>query len=83
LARATGGAIVSSIAPGGIWYALSAEVFERLWQDILDRPNGPMAFHCLMQPVTAAMLAFGDGTRDAHLGRSLWFWTALSDPEQR
>jgi hypothetical protein len=42
-----------------------------------------MAFRFVLQPVMAAIFAIHDGIKDAHLGRSPYFWTILSDPEQR
>jgi hypothetical protein len=83
LAHVTAAVIVALIALGVIWYGFSAEVFERLWRDIFDRPSGPMAFRFLLQPAMASILAVRDGIKDAHLGRSPYFWTVLSDPEQR
>jgi hypothetical protein len=82
LAYGTAAIIVVLIALGAIWYGLSAEVFQRLWQDVVNRPSGPMAFRFLAQPAMATMLAVRDGTKDARLGRSPYFWTVLSDPGQ-
>ena len=83
LARGTATIIAVLMALGVIWYGISADVFERLWRDVFDRPSGPMAFRFLAQPAMAAILAVRDGTTDARLGRSPYFWTVVSDPEQR
>jgi hypothetical protein len=42
-----------------------------------------MAFRFLLQPAMASILAIRDGVTDARLGRSPYFWTVLSDPDQR
>jgi hypothetical protein len=83
MARAVAGLIVALFVLGLVWYGFSAEVHRRIWEDILDRPGGPMAFRFVLQPVMAAIFAIHDGIKDAHLGRSPYFWTILSDPQQR
>ncbi len=83
VARVSTAVILTFFALGAFWYGFSAEVHHRIWQDILDRPSGPMAFRFLLQPVVAAILAVRDGITDAHLGRSPYFWTVFSDPGQR
>lgn len=83
LAYVAAAVIVILIALGVIWYGVSAAAFERLWRDIFDRPSGPMAFRFLLQPAMATILAIRDGFKDAHLGRSPYFRTVLSDPERR
>jgi hypothetical protein len=83
LARMTAALIVALIALGLIWYGFSAEVHQRLWRDIVERPSGPMAFRLLLQPAVAAILAVRDGIKDAQIGRSPYFWTVLTDPERR
>jgi hypothetical protein len=64
---------------GLFWYGLSTEVLERMWRDIAERPGGPMAFRFLLQPCMAALAAFHDGSKDAHLNRSPYLWTVLTD----
>lgn len=83
LARGTAAVVVMLIALGVIWYGFTPEVLWRLWQDIADRPSGPMALRFLLQPAMAMTFAIRDGIRDTHLGRSPYSWTVLSDPEQR
>jgi hypothetical protein len=83
LAGVAAAVIVTLIALGLVWYGFSAEVHQRVWRDIFERPSGPMAFRFLLQPAVAALLAVRDGVRDAHLERSPYFWTVLSDPDRR
>ena len=56
------------IALALFWYGFAADVQKRLWQDIFDRPGGPMSFRFVLQPVMAAIAAYHDGARDARAG---------------
>ena len=69
-ARLAAGLIVGLIVLGALWYGFSFESFDRLWRDILDRPDGPMTFRFILQPAMAAIAAFRDGVKDARLGRT-------------
>jgi hypothetical protein len=69
-ARLAAGLIVGLIVLGTLWYGFSFESFDRLWRDILDRPDGPMTFRFILQPAMAALAAFRDGVKDARLGRT-------------
>ena len=68
---------------GGFWYGFSAEVHHRIWQDIADRPGGPMTFRFVLQPTMAALAALHDGIEDARTGRAPYFWTVLSSSAER
>jgi hypothetical protein len=68
---------------GAVWYGFSAEVRHRVWQQLIDRPTGPMAFRFVLQPVMAAIAALRDGVKDAKSGRSPYFWTLLVNPLER
>jgi hypothetical protein len=68
---------------GAVWYGFSAEVRHRVWQQLIDRPTGPMAFRFVLQPVMAAIAALRDGVKDAKSGRSPYFWTLLANPLER
>jgi hypothetical protein len=63
--------------------AEAGEALNRIWQDILVRPDGPMSFRFILQPTMAAVLAIRDGIKDARTGRSPYFWTVLHDREKR
>ena len=69
-ARLAAGLIVGLIVLGALWYGFSFESFDRLWRDMLDRPDGPMTFRFILQPAMAALAAFRDGVKDARLGRT-------------
>jgi hypothetical protein len=70
------------IVPGVSWYGCSAEVYQRIWRDMLDRVGGPMTFRFVLQPTMAAITAIHDGLKDARLGRSPYFWAALHDRQE-
>ena len=55
----------------------------RIWEDLVARPDGPLSFRFILQPVMAALLAVRDGIKDARTGRSPYFWTVLSDVHKR
>ncbi len=71
------------IGLGAVWYGGSSEVQQRMWQDLIGRPSGPMSFRFILQPTMAAIAAVYDGIRDAQLGRSPYFWTVLYNPAER
>ena len=66
-------------------YALLTEtgVLHRFWTDLVGRPDGPMSFRFMLQPVMATLAAWKDGKVDAATGRSPYFWTVLTDPDRR
>jgi hypothetical protein len=68
---------------GFLWYGLSAEVHERIWRDIGERPGGPMTFRFILQPCMAALAALHDGIKDARLGRSPYLRTLLTNSAER
>ena len=75
--------VIAFIVIGAIWYGFSPEVCQRVWQNLLDRPAGPMTFRFILQPCMAAIAALRDGVNDARLGRAPYFWTVLTDPSKR
>ena len=83
LAWLAGLLVLALIIAGGALHGVSPAVFRRLWQDILDRPGGPMTFRFILQPTMAAIAALHDGVKDARTGRSVFFWTVLSGSEKR
>jgi hypothetical protein len=65
------------------WYGFSDEVRHRVWEQLVARPTGPMAFRFILQPVMAGIVALRDGIADAKAGRKAYFWTLLADPLER
>jgi hypothetical protein len=83
LAWLAGLLVLALIIVGGVWHGVSPADFRRLWQNILDRPGGPMTFRFILQPAMAAIAALHDGVKDARAGRSPFFWTVLSNSAKR
>jgi len=75
--------MIAFVALGLARYGVSAEVRGRIWQNLLDRPGGPMTFRFILQPIMATIAALYDGIRDARNGRSPYLWTIFSVPEKR
>lgn len=70
------------VALGLAWYGFSAEVHQRIWHDIAERPGGPMSFRFLLQPTMAFIAALHDGLRDARDHRTPYLRAILSNPAQ-
>jgi hypothetical protein len=83
LARLVVVPMVALIVLGLAWNGFSHEDRVRLWQNIIDRPGGPMTFRFILQPAMATLAALFDGIKDARTGRSPYFWTILSNPAAR
>ena len=54
-----------------------------VWEQLAGRLEGPLFLRFLLQPTVAAILAVRAGIADARAGRSPYFWTLLSHPEER
>ena len=59
------------------------ELIARGWEGLVGRVGGPMTFRLIFQPAMAALLALRAGVKDAHEGRPPYFWTILTDQQQR
>jgi tryptophan-rich sensory protein len=75
--------LIAFLGIGAITYGFSAEVRERVWHDLLQRPDRTMRFRFILQPVMAAIAALRDGVEDAKLGRPPYFWTLLTKTSDR
>jgi hypothetical protein len=71
------------IVAGILLHGLTYETFARFWNDLVDRPDGPMRFRFILQPVMATIAAVRDGREDARLGRAPFLETLLRDPTRR
>ena len=83
LARLVVVMMVVFIILGVAMHGLSVPVFERIWQNLLERPGGPMTFRFVLQPIMATIAALVDGVKDARTGRDPYFWTVLTNPAKR
>jgi hypothetical protein len=75
-------AIVLFVA-GVLWHGVTGEVLRQFWHDLIERPDGPMRFRFILQPLMAAIAAIHDGREDARTGRSPYFMTVLRNPQER
>lgn len=57
--------------------------WERFWSHLIERPEGPLSFRFVLQPVMATITAWRDGRKGAATGRSPYFWTVLTSPGER
>jgi tryptophan-rich sensory protein len=83
LARLVVVLVVAFVVVGLAQHGFSTEVRARLWQNLLERPSGPMTFRFILQPVMAAIAALLDGVRDARTGRAPFLETVLTNPAKR
>ena len=83
LAQVVWALVILFFLAGVAWYGLSGEVLMRIWQNLVERPGGPMTFRVILQPIMATVAAALAGVRDARAGRSPYFWSILRNPEQR
>jgi hypothetical protein len=77
------GLMVFFVLAGVAWYGLSGEVLMRIWQNLVERPGGPMTFRFILQPIMATIAAVLAGVRDARDGRDFYFRTILRNPQER
>ncbi len=71
------------IVAGALWHGVTVATFQRFWHDLVERPDGPMRFRFILQPLMAALVAIHDGREDARIGRSPYFVTVLRNPQER
>jgi hypothetical protein len=75
--------MMAFVVLGVTWHGISPAVWRRIWQNLLDRPTGPMTFRFILQPTMAVIAAFYDGVKDAKSGRSPYIWTMRLNPATR
>jgi hypothetical protein len=83
LARLAAVLMAAFVVIGVTRHGVSAAVWQRIWENLLDRPSGPMPFRFILQPIMAAIAAFYDGIKDAKAGRSPYLWAMLIDSAAR
>jgi len=75
--------ILVMIVAGIVWHGVSIPTFRRIWHDLAARPDAPMRFRFILQPLMVAIIAIRHGLNDARTGRSPYFWTMLGNPRGR
>jgi hypothetical protein len=71
------------IVAGILWYGVTLDTLQRLWHNLIERPDAPMRFRFVLQPLMAVAFAIRDGLRDARAGRAPFFTTILWRPQER
>ncbi len=71
------------IVAGVVWHGVTIDAWRRFWHDLVERPDEPMRFRFILQPLMAAIAAIHDGREDARAGRSAYFMTVLRNPQER
>jgi hypothetical protein len=71
------------IVAGVLWHGVTLATLQRFWHDLVERPDAPMRFRFILQPLMAAIAAIHDGREDARAGRSPYFMTVLRNPQER
>ena len=74
---------LAMIAAGIITRGVGLAEFQRIWDNLLARPGGSLAFRFLLQPTMSIIFAVRDGIKDARTDRSPYLWTVLSNPNER
>ena len=77
LAKLVLAALIVLALAGLLLHGITVEVMERLWHDLIQRPDAPMRFRFILQPLMAAIVAIRDGLKDVRGGRQPYFWRAL------
>src|ERR1700760_2055622 len=83
LAKLVVALILILIVAGVVWHGVSIPTFRRIWHDLVARPDAPMRFRFILQPLMVAIIAIRHGLDDARAGRSPYFWTMLINPRER
>jgi hypothetical protein len=83
LAKAVIAVAIVLFVTGVLWHGVSLKVVEQFWHDLIERPDGPMRFRFVLQPLMATIVAIRDGLKDARSGRSPYFATVLGNPQER
>ncbi|SDS40739.1 hypothetical protein [Bradyrhizobium canariense] len=68
---------------GVLWHGVTVATFQRFWHDLVERPDEPMRFRFVLQPLMAVIAAIHDGRADARAGRSPYFMTVLRNSQER
>jgi hypothetical protein len=53
LARLVVASILALIVAGIVWHGVSIPIFQRIWHDLIERPDAPVRFRFILQPLMA------------------------------
>jgi hypothetical protein len=83
LAKAVIAAAALLVVSGAFWHGVTMENIQRIWRNVIARPNATLSFRFILQPSVAAIAAINDGLRDARGARSPFFRALLTEPAVR
>jgi hypothetical protein len=81
LAKAVIVVAIALLVIGMFWHGFTLKAYEQFWHDLIERPDGPMRFRFVLQPLIATTVAIRDGREDARSGRAPYF--ATGNPRER
>ena len=59
------------------------DVFSRIWENLVDRTEGPMSLRFLIQPTMSLFFAIRAGLRDAKTNTAPYLWRLVSSRGER
>jgi hypothetical protein len=62
---------------------MHADLFTRLWENLISRVTGPMKFRFVLQPCMAIFFAVRCGLKDSREGKPAYFWALFTEPAHR
>jgi hypothetical protein len=74
---------IALLVVGAVSHPVTVAAAERIWHQELARASAPMKFRFVLQPLMAALVAIGDGRKDARAGRLPYIWALLGEPHER
>ena len=75
--------IIVLIIAGVVWHGITVATFQHIWNDLVEKPDAPMRFRFILQPLMSVVVAFRDGLKVARKGRSPYLWTMATKPRER
>jgi hypothetical protein len=75
-------AAILLILAGVLWHGITFENIQRIWHNLLYRPDAPMRFRFILQPLMSAIAGIHDGLGDVRAGQAP-LWTVMRDPQKR
>ncbi len=62
---------------------MHADLFTRMWENLISRVTGPMKFRFILQPVMSIFFAVRCGLKDSREGKPPYFWAVFTNPAHR
>jgi hypothetical protein len=60
-----------------------ADLITRIWDNLIERTEGPMYFRFLLQPLMSLIFAFRSAIRDAKTGTAPYLWRFMATKGDR